>query len=139
MDCCERCGLFEKSCQGCEKTNGHPCGGSCVAAECVRAEGKDALAEQKRSLIERINSMKIKNLHIDDLCLLNGAYVNLEYTLPNGEKIKLLKNDRVYWGTQTEIPDSDRCFGVAADDRYILICEYGCNGSEPEIISYTKR
>ena len=35
--------------------------------------------------------------------------------------------------------NSDRCYGLVADDKYMLVCEYGCNGSDPEIIVYKKR
>ena len=42
-------------------------------------------------------------------------------------------------GNQIEIPGSDRCYGLAADDRMLLVCEYGCGGENPEIILYKKR
>lgn len=38
-----------------------------------------------------------------------------------------------------EMPGSDKCYGVVADDAYLLVCEYGCGGTEPEIIMYKKR
>ena len=34
---------------------------------------------------------------------------------------------------------SERCYGVVANEDLILICEYGCNGSDPEIILYKRR
>lgn len=33
----------------------------------------------------------------------------------------------------------ERCYGVVADERFILVCEYGCNGADPEIIVYKRR
>ena len=39
---------------------------------------------------------------------------------------------------QVEKANSDRCFGLAADNDYLLVCEYGCNGANPEIIVYKK-
>jgi hypothetical protein len=121
------------------KTNGRPFGGTCIAAECIKRDGIDAFERLKKELIEEINSLGIKNLQIDDLNLLNGFYVNLEYPLPNGQSVKLLEDDKVYLGNQVERPGSDRCYGVVADDAYLLVCEYGCGGTEPEIIMYKKR
>lgn len=40
---------------------------------------------------------------------------------------------------QVEEGNSDRCYGLVADNNYLLVCEYGCNGAEPEIIVYKKR
>ena len=34
---------------------------------------------------------------------------------------------------------SDRYYGLVADNDYLLVCEYGCNGSDPEIVVYRKR
>ena len=65
--------------------------------------------------------------------------MNLEYTLPNGEKIKLLDDTKVYLGYQVEKENSDRCYGFVADNDYLLVCEYGSNGADPEIIVYKKR
>lgn len=70
--------------------------------------------------------------------LLNGFFVNLEYTLPNGQLVKFLKDNNVYLGNQIEIPKSDRCYGLVADEQYLLVCEYGCEGADPEIVLYKK-
>lgn len=70
---------------------------------------------------------------------LTDSYVNLEYTLPNGEKIKLLDDTKIYLGCQAEKVNSDRCYGFVADNDYLLLCEYGCNGAETEIVIYKKR
>ena len=90
-------------------------------------------------LIEEINGLGIKNLQVKALNLLNGFYVNLEYPLPNGQSVRLLEDNNVYWGNQIEISGSDRCYGVVADEAYVLVCEYGCNGEKPQIILYKKR
>lgn len=68
-----------------------------------------------------------------------GYVVNLEYPLPNGQSVILLEDDKVYLGNQVEMPGSDKCYGGVADDAYLLVCEYGCGGTEPEIIMYKKR
>ncbi len=90
-------------------------------------------------LIEEINGLGIKNLQVKALNLLNGFYVNLEYPLPNGQSVRLLEDNNVYLGNQIEMPGSGRCYGVVADEAYLLVCEYGCNGEKPQIILYKKR
>jgi len=99
----------------------------------------EKLLDLKPVLIEEFNSLGIKGLHLSDLNLLSGSYINLEYTLPNGQKVKLLEDDKMYLGNEIEIEGKERCYGVAADENYLLVCEYGCNGSDPEIIVYKKR
>jgi len=138
VDCCKDCSRV-KECGGCTVCNGHPFGGSCIAAECIKTGGFEACNALKNTLIEEINSLGIKYLYVDSLNLLNGFLVNLEYVLPNGEGIKLLNDNDVYLGNQIEKPNSDRCYGVVTDSKYLLVCEYGCNGLNPEIVSYKRR
>jgi len=138
VDCCSGCDR-KADCGGCRKADGHPFGGECIAAECIRRGGFDEFYRVKNTLIDEFNSLGIKNLQVEDLNLLNGFFVNLEYRLAGGQVVKLLEDNNVYWGNQIEIPDSDRCYGIVADDRYLLVCEYGCNGDNPEIIVYRKR
>ena len=136
---CGKCGS-QSQCKGCMETNGRPFGGSCVVAECYKSGGEHCFAAYKKRLIEEFNSLGIADMPaVTTLCPLNGAYVNLEYTLPNGEKAKLLDDTKVYLGYQLEKANSDRCYGLVADDMYLLVCEYGCNGADPEIVVYKKR
>ena len=67
------------------------------------------------------------------------ARLSAHLVLPSGARAKLLEDNRVYWGNQVEIPDSPRCYGLVADDRHLLVCTYGCGGSDPEIVLYKKR
>ena len=76
---------------------------------------------------------------INDLFLLDGAYVNLEYPLPNGTTVKFLKDKDIYLGNQIEKTNSERCYGVVANEKAVLVCEYGCNGDSPEIVLYKRR
>ena len=69
----------------------------------------------------------------------NGAYVNLEYPLSNGTTVKFLNDKDVYLGNQIERTNSERCYGVVANEDFILVCEYGCNGADPEIVMYKHR
>lgn len=137
-DCCEACPRKE-DCGGCQETCGHPFGGVCVAAKCIQASGFDAYKALKQSLIQEIQELGIPGLSVEDLYLLNGFYVNLAYPLPNGETVKLLTDQNIYFGNQIEIPGSSRCYGVVADAEYLLVSEYGPNGSDPQIICYRKR
>lgn len=82
--------------------------------------------------------MGIKDLKFEDLNLLSSSYVNLEYELENGSKVKLLKDNDVYLGQQIERENNERCYGVVVTFKYLLVCEYGCNGRDPEIILYKK-
>ena len=93
----------------------------------------------KKQLIEEINALGIGGLIVDDLNLLTGAYVNLEYPLSNGTTVKFLNDKDIYLGNQIERQDSERCYGVVANEDFILICEYGCKGSDPEIVLYKRR
>ena len=92
----------------------------------------------KKSMAEAFNSLAIPGLRVDDLNLLNGFYVNLEYHLPNGQSVKLLEDNKVYLGNQIEQPCSERCYGVVGDEHHLLVCTYGCNGADPEIICYKR-
>lgn len=132
IDCCKDCSRVSE-CGGCEKCKGHPFGGSCIA------ERNRHFDQLKRELIDEINDLRIEGLAITDLFLLNGSYVNLEYPLANGTTVKFLKNQDIYLGNQIEREGSERCFGVVADETFILVCEYGCNGSDPEIVLYKRR
>lgn len=132
VNCCKDCSRVAE-CGGCEKCNGHPFGGSCIAE---RNKNFDQL---KKELINEINNLHINELVIKELFLLNGAYVNLEYPLLNGTTIKFLRDEDVYLGNQIERENSERCYGVVADEAFILVCEYGCNGVEPEIVLYKRR
>lgn len=138
LDCCTACAQKDR-CGGCIQTNGHPFGGSCAAAECVRQGGLDALAQKKQALIQEVNALGIPHLQISDLHLLLGSYVNLSYPMPNGESVRFLDDRRVYWGNQVEIPGSERCYGLVLDDTMLLVCSYGCQGADPALLLYRNK
>ena len=136
---CSGCSFYA-NCKGCIETGGQPFGGECIAAECYKRGGESCFNAYKARLIEEFNFLKITDMPIiTTLCQLSGAYINLEYTLSNGIKVKLLDDTKIYLGYQVEKANSDRCYGLAADNNYLLVCEYGCNGANPEIIVYKKR
>ncbi len=76
---------------------------------------------------------------ISYLNALSGDYINLEYTLPSGQRTKLLDDSKVYLGNQMCKKGSDRCYGLAADRNFLLICEYGEQGADAEIVVFKKR
>ena len=136
---CANCGM-NKTCRGCIETAGHPFGGDCIAAKCYENGGKTCFEAYKAQLIEEFNTLCIPDMpKVTELYLLAGSYINLEYTFPGGVKAKLLDDTKVYLGGQLEKPDSDRCFGFAADDTCLFVCEYGCNGNDPELVIYKRR
>lgn len=53
---------------------------------------------------------------------------------------KFLDDETTYLGNQLESEfGSDRCFGVLANMNFILICTYGAEGADPELVIYKKR
>jgi len=99
-----------------------------------------AASQVKQRLIGEINALGITGLpKIDDLSVLQGSFINMEYTI-NGNVVKLLDDNNTYWGTQVENPAAEgRCFGIACDERHILVCEYGKDGSGAEIVMLKRR
>ena len=95
----------------------------------------------KKQLIEEINALHIDGMpKLDSLNALVGEYVNLAYPLPSGESVKFLSDHTTYLGNQLEPESGDgRCFGVLANVDFILVCTYGCDGADPELVLYKKR
>ena len=93
----------------------------------------------KKQLIEEINNLNIEGMpKLKSLSALVGAYVNLEYHLPSGMKAKFLNDNVTYLGNQLEV-DNNRCFGIVANAEIILICTYGVEGANPELILFKRR
>ena len=136
---CSGCSRKE-SCRGCFESNGRPFGGECVTAECFKAGGQACFDQYKAQLIDEFNALGVHDMpEVKELVPLCGSYVNLEYLLPSGQKVKLLDDHKIYLGYQLEKPNDERCYGIVADNGYLLVCEYGCNGSDPEIVVFKKR
>lgn len=142
---CESCSFGQcNSCKGCQSTNGCPFGKACFIAGYIKVGGLDAYHEFKKQIISEFNAIEVEGMaEITELYALNGAFVNLEYTLPSGEKQKLLDDRAIYLGTQTECMFSDkdnpRCFGLVAAQDFLLVSEYGADGSNPEIVAFKRR
>lgn len=103
--------------------------------------GNGAFEEFKKTLIQEINALNIEGMpKLTKLNALVGSYINLEYRLPNGKTVKYLDDNATYLGNQLESEfGTDRCFGIAANMDFILICTYDANGEAPELVVYKKR
>ena len=55
---CENCQTKDK-CKGCMETCGSPFGGTCVAAEYIKANGIEAYKDFKKQLIDEINDLLV--------------------------------------------------------------------------------
>ena len=103
--------------------------------------GKEKFDEFKEKLIDEINDLHIEGMpKVISLNALVGKFVNLEYNLPNGKKVQFLNDNATYLGTQLECEfGGDRCFGIAANMDFILVCTYEENGENPELVIYKRR
>ena len=102
--------------------------------------GKEKLEEFKSKLIQEFNTiLDIEGLpKVKELNVLPGEFVNIEYTLPNGEKVKFLDDKQTYLGSQLE-SEFGKCVGIVASMDFLLVCTYEENGENPELIVYKKR
>ncbi|MBQ8448985.1 MAG: helix-turn-helix domain-containing protein [Clostridia bacterium] len=103
--------------------------------------GNEQFEEFKKQLIREFNDLHVEGMpKVTALHFLTGDYINLEYTLPNGQKVKFLDNSATYLGNQLKCEfGGDRCFGIAANMEFLLVCTYEANGENPELVMYKKR
>ncbi len=130
---CTNC-QWNAGCKGCSDEK-------CFIAKYIKLDGKGKYDEFKQTLINEFNGLAIPGMvKITELYPLVGNYVNLEYTLPNGQKVKFLDNDSMYLGNQVECEfGEERCFGLIAGMDFLLVAEYGENGSDAELVIYKRR
>lgn len=93
-------------------------------------------AEQpiKEELISEINALGIEELHVDNLFVLQGSFINQPYNI-NGNVVKLFDDNAYYWGNQIEKADG-RCYGIACDEKYIVVSEYGEGGEDARLVLF---
>lgn len=103
--------------------------------------GAEKFEEFKRQLIHEFNDLHIEGMpKVEKLNALVGGYINLEYRLPNGQTVKFLDDNATYLGNQLVCEcGGDRCFGIAANMEFLLVCTYEENGENPELVIYKKR
>ena len=105
---CSQC-PHRSACGGCTETSGRPFGRECILAACCRGKGGDSCGQcggvciLKVPLLAEFNHLGIPDLpEITDLNALPGSFINLSYTLPNGQTVQLLEDDKIYLGNQLE-------------------------------------
>ncbi len=142
---CANC-PFSANCKGCRETGGQPFGKSCALAACCLGKGQEHCGQcgtacgLKAPLLAECNALDIPDMaEVTDLNALVGSFVNLAYPLPNGQTVKLLEDEKIYLGSQVEKVGSSRRYGLVASEDFLLVSEYGADGSDPEIILYKKR
>lgn len=93
----------------------------------------------KEKLIKEFNNLGILDMEeVTELHQGNGEFVNLDFPLPCGVIVNLWDNEKTYYINQLEKENSDRCYGLTADEKYLLVCEYGEGGSDPEIVVFKR-
>lgn len=146
------CGLDCKNCPdnnicgGCSATKGKPFKKPCIIASCCIDKGLgscDSCSDKcliKERLIAEFNALGIEDMEkVTKLNSLKGSFVNLEYKLASGQTAKLLDDNKIYLGNQVCKRNSNRCYGLAADENYLLVCEYGNEGADAEIVVFKRR
>ena len=103
--------------------------------------GEEGFERFQQQLMAEFNALGIDGMpEVTGLNVLTGSYINLEYTLPSGEKVKLLNDNATYLGNQLPcLYGGSRCFGLAANMQFLLVCTYGPLGEDPELVVYKKR
>ncbi len=137
---CGACASKE-TCRGCRATCGAPFGGRCVAAEYIKAGGREAYEAFKGQLLGEINALLAAEglPAAGGLYELPGSFVDLAYPMPSGESVKLLDEKNIYLGTQIELTDLGVCCGAVADTTFILLSTYRAGGEAPELVLYKRR
>ena len=103
---------------------------------------KEKFEEFKAQIIHEFNTfLHIEGLpKVENLNVLPGSFINLEYRLPNGQTVKFLDDNATYLGSQLECEfGGERCFGIAANMDFLLVCSYEKDGTNPEIVVYRSR
>ena len=104
--------------------------------------GKEMFESFKKQIIDEFNTLlHIEGLpKVEDLNVLSGSFINLEYRLPNGTVVKFLDDKATYLGNQLTCESGgNRCFGIAANMEFLLVCTYEEDGENPELVIYKKR
>ncbi|MCQ2337900.1 MAG: zinc ribbon domain-containing protein [Paludibacteraceae bacterium] len=91
----------------------------------------------KKVFIDEVNALGIRDLHITNLYVLQGSFVNQAYNI-NGNEVKLLDDNATYWGNQV-VKNDNRCYGIACCEKFILVSEYGKDGADAELVMLKRR
>ena len=101
---------------------------------------EEVMNSEKKVLLD-YNDLHIEGMpEVKTLNFLVGGYINMEYSLPNGQKVKFLDDNTTYLANQLECEfGGNRCFGIAGNMDFLLVCTYEENGENPELVIYKKR
>lgn len=139
---CAEC-AYAKDCKGCAETNGCPFGKQCFIAKYILTGGLENYELFKKGIISEVNALGIDGMQkVTELYPLVGSFVNLEYPMPSGKTVKLLSDDEVYLSAQVKnlFDDSGKsCYGIIARESFIIVCEYGENCANPELVLFKRR
>ena len=134
---CAHCSFHDK-CAGCLPTGGRPFGEKCLVASCIE-KGGNTYSRLTEQLISAFNALGIQDMaEVTELHPLPCFFVNLRYPLPGGETVQLWDDRKICLGNQLHKAGSDRCYGLAADEHYLMVSEYGDMGSDPEIVVFKR-
>ena len=130
---CANC-QWNSTCPGCSDEK-------CFIARYIKKDSKEAYEKFKQTVINEINTLGIPGMpKINELYALVGRYVNLEYPLPGGGTVKFLDDNSMYLGNQVQcLHKEGRCYGMVVCPEFLLVCEYGENSADPEIVLYKRR
>ncbi len=93
----------------------------------------------KEQLIKEFNKLAIPDMgEVKELFEGKGSFVNLELPTPCGQLVKFWDDDKTYYINQIEKGDGTRCYGLVADEKYLLVCEYGVDGTDAEIVIFKR-
>ena len=140
---CSAC-MLKRSCPGCAATKGRPFGKECLLAACAKRKKHENCAEcgtcsLRNDLIEQFNMLGISDMEpLTTLYALKGSFINMTYKLPGGQPARFWDEDRIYLGCQLGKKNSSRCYGLAADEKYLMVCEYSPDGTNPEIVVFKR-
>ena len=103
--------------------------------------GAEMLDQFKQQLIAEFNALNIEGMpKVEQLNVLPGSFVNLDYPLPNGKIVRFLDDDASYLGNQLPcLFGGERCFGIVANMDFLLVCTYEAEGINPELVLYKHR
>ncbi len=162
---CTKC-LMNRVCEGCAETGERPFLGTCGMAQPDR-QGQTTPGGRRKGVRAFFNALGISDINVmmklcepdgyrerlmaafnalgipdmdevTELHALRGAFVNLPLTLPGGAVVKFWDDDRILLGNQLEKKGTDRCYGLAADERYLMVCEYGEGGSDAQLVVFRR-
>lgn len=106
----------------------------------------------KQKFIDEVNALGISGLHINNLYVLQGSFINQPYTI-GGNEVKIFDDNATYWGNQIIAPhraassesgsenegEELRCYGIACSEEYISVSEYGPDGSDAKLLLLKRR